>query len=421
MMHLTQNRVAASRILALGALLAVLLASLMLAVGEARASTTFTVTNTNDSGAGSLRQAILDANNTPGADVINFNISGSEVHTISPISPLPTITEAVTINGYSQPGATPNTLAVGTNANLLIELEGSKLATPHHGLAIGASNSTIKGLVINRFGNSGIYITDNPSPTPVGNRIEGNFIGTDPSGTQDFPGNGDDGITIDDSSSNTVGGTSLASRNLISGNTDGGVYISSGNQVRGNLIGTKKDGITPLDNGTNGGVRIEGMSSIVAGNTIASNLGAGVAVVGVNSNRILSNSIFANGGLGIDLYEEGPTANDAGDADTGPNDLQNKPIITSAKSGSTSTTVRGKLNSTPNRTFVVQFFSNPSGADEGKVFIGQKSVTTDGSGNVTFAFSPAKRVALGRIITTTATSPAGDTSEFSAARTVISA
>jgi hypothetical protein len=89
MMHRTQNRVAASRILALGALLAVLLASLMLAVGEARASTTFTVTNTNDSGAGSLRQAILDANNTPGADVINFNILGSEVHTISPISPYP--------------------------------------------------------------------------------------------------------------------------------------------------------------------------------------------------------------------------------------------------------------------------------------------------------------------------------------------
>jgi hypothetical protein len=82
--------------------------------------------------------------------------------------------------------------------------------------------------------------------------------------------------------------------------------------------------------------------------------------------------------------------------------------------------VRGKLNSSPNRTFVVQFFSNPSGTNEGKVFIGQKSVTTDGSGNVTFAFSPAQKVALGRTITTTATSPAGDTSEFSAPRTVAS-
>ena len=70
---------------------------------------------------------------------------------------------------------------------------------------------------------------------------------------------------------------------------------------------------------------------------------------------------------------------------------------------------------------MVQLFSNPSGADEGKVFIGQKSVETDRSGNVTFAFSPAQRVALGRTITATATSPAGDTSEFSAPRTVVSA
>src|ERR687884_202200 len=78
----------------------------------------FVVTNTNDSGAGSLRQAILDANNTPGADTITFNIPGSGVATISPDSELPNITEAVTINGYSQPGADPNTLAVGNNAVL---------------------------------------------------------------------------------------------------------------------------------------------------------------------------------------------------------------------------------------------------------------------------------------------------------------
>jgi len=446
MITTTRNEATTAKVMALGFLLAALMAaSLVLAEGRAHASTTFTVNSTEDHADANLgldgcdtgydlpgtsvpectlRAALNEANYTdanPGADIINFAIPGSGVKTIAPESALPVITEAVSINGYTQPGATPNTLAKGTNAKLLIELEGSKLSTPHHGLAIGASNSTIKGLVINRFGNSGINITDNPSPTPVGNRIEGNFIGTDPSGTQDLPGNGDDGITIDDSSSNKVGGTSLASRNLISGNTDGGVYISSGNQVRGNLIGTKKDGITPLGDGTNGGVRIEGMSSIVAGNTIASNLGAGVAVVGVNGNRILSNSIFANGGLGIDLYEDGPTANDTGDADAGPNDLQNKPIITSAKNADGKTAVRGKLNSSPHRTFVVQLFSNPSGADEGKVFIGQKSVETDGSGNVTFAFSPAQRVALGRTITATATSPAGDTSEFSAPRTVVSA
>jgi CSLREA domain-containing protein len=442
MMRLTHNRVAGIRVLALLTLLAALMAAfVMLAASQAHASSTFTVNSTEDHADANLgldgcdtgydlpgtsvpectlRAALNEANYTSGADTINFAILGTGVHTIAPESSLPQITEPVSINGYTQPGATPNTLAKGTNAKLLIELKGSKLSTPYHGLAIGASNSTIKGLVINSFGNSGINITDNPSPTPVGNRIEGNFIGTDPSGTQDL-GNGDDGITIDDSSSNTVGGTSLASRNLISGNTDGGVYISSGNHVRGNLIGTKKDGITPLGNGTNGGVMIDGMSSIVAGNTIASNLGAGVAVVGVNGNRILSNSIFANGLLGIDLGDDGPTANDAGDADTGANNLQNKPLLSSAKKSATgTTTVRGTLNSTPGKTFNIQFFSNPQGGSQGKTLLGSKSVTTNGSGNVSFSLSTKKRVRLGQNITATATG-AGGTSEFSAPRKVVSA
>ena len=94
----------------------------MLVVKPAHASTTFTVINTNDTGAGSLRQAITDANNTSGADVINFNIAGTGVHTIAPESALPQITEAVTIDGYSQPGAKPNTKAVGSDAVLKIEL-----------------------------------------------------------------------------------------------------------------------------------------------------------------------------------------------------------------------------------------------------------------------------------------------------------
>src|SRR5215203_5146753 len=97
----------------------------MLVVKPAHASTTFTVINTNDTGAGSLRQAITDANNTSGADVINFNIAGTGVHTIAPESALPQITEAVTIDGYSQPGAKPNTKAVGSDAVLKIELRAS--------------------------------------------------------------------------------------------------------------------------------------------------------------------------------------------------------------------------------------------------------------------------------------------------------
>ena len=93
------------------------------------AATTFTVTNTSDSGAGSLRQAITDANANPGADTIAFNITGSGVHTISPASALPTITEALTINGYSQPGASANTNPPnqGTNAVIQIEIDGTNL------------------------------------------------------------------------------------------------------------------------------------------------------------------------------------------------------------------------------------------------------------------------------------------------------
>ena len=94
-------------------------------------------------------------------------------------------------------------------------------------------------------------------------------------------------------------------------------------------------------------------------------------------NRILSNSIFSNGRLGIDLVggtenAAGVTANDSGDRDTGPNDLQNKPNITSAKTVRGKTTIQAKLNSTPNDIFFVQFFSNPSG-NEGQKFIGRRT------------------------------------------------
>ena len=88
---------------------------------------TFNVTKVTDAGPGSLRQALLDANGNVGADRIEFHIAGSGVHTIAPASDLPTITDPVTIDGYSQSGATPNTLATGNNAVLKIELSGAHL------------------------------------------------------------------------------------------------------------------------------------------------------------------------------------------------------------------------------------------------------------------------------------------------------
>src|SRR5947209_1999009 len=98
--------------------------ALILAAASVTAAT-FTVTNTNDSGAGSLRQAILDANANPGLDTIAFNIPGAGVQTISPASVLPTITDSVIIDGYSQPGSSANTDPNGFNGTLLIELSGA--------------------------------------------------------------------------------------------------------------------------------------------------------------------------------------------------------------------------------------------------------------------------------------------------------
>lgn len=108
------------------------------------------VLNTLDSGTGSLRHAIVDANVSIGHDVITFNIPGIGVQTIQPLTALPTITDPVTIDGYSQPGSSFNTLAGPNNAVLKIELDGS-LAGSSGGLLINASESIVRGLIINRF------------------------------------------------------------------------------------------------------------------------------------------------------------------------------------------------------------------------------------------------------------------------------
>jgi hypothetical protein len=140
-------------------------------------------------------------------------------------------------------------------------------------------------------------------------------------------------------------------------------------------------------------------------------------------NRILRNSIFSNVSRGIDLvggYEDaaGTTANDPGDADFDPNNLQNFPVLSGARTLSGETTIKGELSSTPEKNFIIRFFSNSPGGDEGKKFIGQKKVTTNVKGRAVFTFVPARKVGVGRAITAAATGPGGNTSEFSAPRTV---
>jgi hypothetical protein len=371
-----------------------------------------------------LRAAIQAANERSGADTIRFRISGNGPHTITPGSELPTITRPVTIDGYTQGDSTPgstaddateNTLAQGTNANLKIVLHGDGVKNYCYGLNVDANNVVIRGLVINNFEFCG---SANSSSAPgirlsgTGHRVEGNFIGTNADGTASD--RNARGVSLSDAHDSSIGGTSPEDRNLISGNVRSGVEVSgsSGNAIRNNLIGPDK----------NGGL-LDDSNAVDGGVVISSGTG----------NRILSNSIFSNDDLGIDLRggvesTEGVTDNDDKDLDTGPNRLQNYPVITSAQTFGNFTSINGTLNSTPStrtktRTFIIQFFSSPSEDPshfgEGQTFLGQTQVTTNRQGNASFGFSPSQKVPVGDFITATATrKDTGDTSEFSRARIV---
>jgi CSLREA domain-containing protein len=264
--------------------------------------------------------------------------------------------------------------------------------------------------------------------------IRGNFIGTDTTGTLARPNNF--GIATNAANSAIIGGTTNGAGNLISGNTGDGIGIGfTGNMsVHGNLIGTAADGISALPNtgdgieiATSGGNNRIGGIGTNEGNLIAFNTEDGVQITDVGAspvnNPILSNSIFSNGGLGINLSVDGVTPNDAGDADTGGNNLQNFPVITAAQPGSTR--VVGTLNSTPSTTFRLEFFNSPtadvSGNGEGQFFVGTIDVTTNAGGNVSFDQTFAYNSALNTFVSATATNIiTGDTSEFSNAKQVLS-
>jgi len=260
---------------------------LTLAAGAA-AGSTIVVDNTVDPGDGicaspgcTLREAITAANTSPGADTITFNIAGAGVHTITPTSALPDITEAVTIDGYTQQGASENTLAVGNDAVLQIELNGTSAGGSSRGFHVVANGCTIRGLVINRFSLSGITI-ENAND----NLIEGNFIGTDPFGTTDL-GNEGYAVALVSSDNNLIGGVTPAMRNILSGNEIAGILIqdSQGNQIAGNYIGTDKNGTSALGNTFNGiFVYLDSTGNVIggtepgAGNVLSGNEGSGVSL-----------------------------------------------------------------------------------------------------------------------------------------------
>lgn len=270
---------------------------------------TFTVTNTNDTGPGSLRQAILDANATPGADDIVFNIAGSGPFVITPGSGgLPSIDEDLIIAGYTQPGATAGTMAART---IQIVLSGTAAGAGASGLTINASNVVVSGLAIHSFGRDGINVLNG-----VDNLfIWGNFIGTDQTGLADL-GNANHGINLGDLGpggsdgviigTNSDGDNDSNEGNLISGNGQDGIlgWTVSNSIISGNFIGSDRFGVgTTLGNGRNGilltvnsnfnriGTDGDGVNDTEELNGVILNVGRGIYLAANSNGNVVAGNI----------------------------------------------------------------------------------------------------------------------------------
>lgn len=241
-------------------------------------------------GVTTLREAIIEANGNGTVDDIHFAIPGPGPHTITingATGALPNITEQVTIDGYTQSGASPNSalITASINADIQIIIDGGGGAFDGFRIAAGGDGSTIRGLVINNFGGDGIEIN------AANNVIAGNFIGTDVAGTADV-GNTGSGVLLTGGTNNRIGGTAAADRNLISGNNADGVHMESSSttmtMVLGNFIGTDLTGLVALAN-SDDGVEANDESD---GNTIGGN---------ASGSR---NVIAGNGGDGVSLTND---------------------------------------------------------------------------------------------------------------------
>ena len=236
----------------------------------------FSVTNTNDSGPGSLRQAILDANAAAGADTITF----ASAMTIAPTTQLPAITEAVTIDG-----------TVGASTTPVVTLDGVSAPAGGLGLRVDAGGTVIKNLALVRFG-TGVFFN-----AGSGSALESSYVGiaTDGSTAQ---GNTNDGVVV----STGASATTIGPGNVISGNTREGIHVqgSGGATIRGNRIGTNAAGTAAIANGLRG-ILFNGSSGNVvggtasgAGNVISGNLNVGILANAASNNTIQGNRIGTN-------------------------------------------------------------------------------------------------------------------------------
>lgn len=298
------------------------------------------------------------------------------------------------------------------NANMAVRVDGNDNTV---GGTVRGSGNVVSGNL-----REGIVLN---SPA-TRNVVVGNLVGTDATGTAPLGnGAGSRGVLVNFTNGNRIGGPGNGERNVISANGVGLWIIGNANVLQGNFIGTDITGTQPLPN-RGDGVQVQGNDNRIGGrnqgegNLIAYNGDGGVKVYSGVRNPILSNSIFENRvGLGIDLGGNGLTPNDPGDADPGPNELQNFPELTTTRAGGGRTEGDGVLNSKPLTTYLLQFFRSercdPSQHGEGRTLIGEREVTTDATGVATFSFGFSGGGQEGDVITSTATDPLGNTSEFS--------
>lgn len=448
---------------------------------------TFTVTTTADSGPGSLRQALLDADTVVAgtAHRIVFAIPGAGPHVIRPATALPMpVNEPVELDGFSQPGASPNTSAGADNAAHRVVLDGSQLPFGQKILRFTVAGSGAKGLVLVGARDAAIELAAGecwvegcriglgldglPQPnargivvsgtgtgcrigghSPAarnvisgnnGNSVElrssggatqvaGNFIGLTPDGAArpaDLPvfSGSFVGVLVQDSPGNDIGLPGAG--NTIAAHQSTGIVVqgaaSTGNRIRGNRVGTDVSGTLNLGNGADG-IAVQASNNSVGGtgpgegNRVTFNTQNGVSVFGFpepTGVSVRGNAIRNNGELAIDLGLDGPSANDDTDTDSGPNGRQNFPILGDNTATTTSVIVEGSLRSLPNQTYMVDVFANaecdsPARGEAGQ-YLGSVSVVTGADGIGVFGATFAV-VTEGRFLTATATDANGNTSE----------
>lgn len=508
---------------------------------------TFTVVNTNDSGAGSLRQAILDANdngNPSDMDIIDFDIPGDEVHTIAIASDLPSVTQKVTIDGYTQTGAQENTAVSPEPINSVIKIEiaGTNATITQGAIGLIANGSVVKGLSIyDASAPSGELDYSNLALVGTGSSVKGSYIGlradgstqgqdyknsvgvfavgnntviggTDPadrnivyakstvgqsagvftngSGTTifgNYVGLAKDGVTdltpevadsnglqppfalginLVNSGGNTVGGPGSGQKNVVSGNSSNIILSSPNNVVQGNYIGTNYQGAVSdsITNGmgmtaTVGSTSLVGGTNDGEGNVIAGVKGSGIEIsqmtitpvpytITPNKISVIGNSIHSvtpfsllgvgKSNLGIDIssfidangdyvpdefQNRGPTANDVGDNDTGPNGIINTPVLKTAQQVGNQLTITYDLDTkdSPSNTYRVEFFANDLasifGHGPGQTYLGAVTNATNGNDKtatltVNGDFSNKALSATTTAIDGTTNSGFGSTSEF---------